>query len=40
MPRLVGRSVGRPVVVIFLLVLGGHYLGLFGMLLAVPVAVW
>ncbi|HHZ19203.1 MAG TPA: AI-2E family transporter [Firmicutes bacterium] len=38
MPRLVGRSVGlHPVVVIFLLVLGGHYLGLFGMLLAVPI---
>lgn len=37
MPRLVGRRVGlHPVVVIFLLLLGGQYLGFFGMLLAVP----
>ena len=38
MPRLVGRRVGlHPVSVIFLLMLGGRWLGLFGMLLAIPI---
>lgn len=38
MPRLVGRKIGlHPVTVIFLLLFGGHYLGFFGMVLAVPI---
>lgn len=37
-PRIVGRRIGlHPVVVIFLLLFGGEYLGFFGMLLAVPI---
>lgn len=38
-PKIVGEGVGlHPVAVIFSLLLGSHFLGLWGMLLAVPVA--
>lgn len=39
MPRLVGGSVGlHPLAIVFALLVGGHYLGMGGMLVAVPVA--
>ncbi|WP_083238761.1 AI-2E family transporter [Caloranaerobacter ferrireducens] len=38
-PKIVGESVGlHPVIVIFSLLLGGSYFGIWGLLLAVPVA--